>query len=451
MTRQAWMRAALALGWAMALAGCPGDEGGGGGVAGSGTVSGRVTYDFVPAVYSTSQGAGTLAFNQAEQRPARNAVVQVREGNTVLATGATDAQGNYSVSFDAKGTGALTVVALAKSVSPEIQVVDNTDGKSIWAIGDSIHTGANTMNLYATHGWTGSGYDPNKRAAAPFAILDTMYTEATAFQAVRPVVFPALKVNWSPDNVPEAGDKATGQIGTSHFAPDENEIYVLGKQGVDTDEFDSHVIAHEWGHYFESNLSRSDSPGGRHQGGDVLDPRLSFGEGYGNAIAAILLPDSMYVDTLWGGAGQLGAIGFDAEAPASPTDDPTPSAFSEMSVLRDPLRPLRRRHERGLRPDEPRARDLLRRVRRPPEADPGVDHARLVRRRAEGAERSERGAGRYPARALQRGRDHLRLRRRRRRAPRHVRGRRRAPGDGEHGLPGRSGRGEQVRRRTSTT
>ena len=40
---------------------------------------------------------------------------------------------------------------------------------------------------------------------------------------------PALAVNWSPNNVPSAGDKSMGQIGTSHFSPSENEIYVLGK------------------------------------------------------------------------------------------------------------------------------------------------------------------------------------------------------------------------------
>jgi hypothetical protein len=72
--------------------------------------------------------------------------------------------------------------------------------------------------------------------------------------------------------------------------PSENEIYVLGKALVDTDEFDSHVIVHEWGHYFDANLARSDSPGGRHGPGDVLDPRIAFGEAWGNAVASMETP-----------------------------------------------------------------------------------------------------------------------------------------------------------------
>lgn len=332
-----------ALGVLLALvAGCNGGDGGGGGGGGtplptptSKTLSGKVTYDFVPATYSSLTGTGTLGFNQSTQRPVRNAVVQVRQGTSILATTNTDEQGNYQVTYKPAATGALSLEVLAKTSSPQIQVEDNTDGNAIWAIGGSIAPTATSLNLNAGHGWTGTAYTSNQRAAAPFAVLDSMYTAARAFMAVRTVNFPALKVNWSPDNVPQGGEKANGFISTSHFSPSENEIYILGKEGVDTDEFDSHVIVHEWGHYFENNLSRSDSPGGPHGSGDILDPRIAFGEGYGNAIAAILLPESLYVDTLWRGDG-LTAFGIDAERPLpdSPNDDPNPGVFSEMSVHR---------------------------------------------------------------------------------------------------------------------
>ncbi|HEY1087270.1 MAG TPA: hypothetical protein VGE37_06225, partial [Archangium sp.] len=212
-----------------------------------------------------------------------------------------------------------------------IQVEDNTANNATWAFGATLNAGQTTLDLNATHGWTGTSYGANRRAA-PFAILDSMYTASKAFQAVRTVNFPALKVNWSPNNAPQSGNKAAGQISTSHFSPSENEIYVLGLSGADTDEFDTHVIVHEWGHYFEDNLSRSDSPGGPHGRGDVLDPRIAFGEAWGTAVAAMVLPETMYTDTLWG-SGQLGAWGYDAETPSS-GDDPAPNAFSENSVLR---------------------------------------------------------------------------------------------------------------------
>ena len=220
-------------------------------------------------------------------------------------------------------------------MEPSITVKDNTDRNLIWAVGSMLSGQNQTVNLRAAHGWAGSAYSSDgARAAAPFAILDSMFTASRAFMSARPsVVFPPLKVNWSPNNVPQAGDKTQGLIGTSHFAPAENEIYVLGKEGADTDEFDSHVIVHEWGHYFEANLARSDSPGGRHGPGDILDPRIAFGEAWGNSVAAMVLPETMYIDTNWNGASMSG-FGFDAETEPNPSDDPTPSGFSESSVLR---------------------------------------------------------------------------------------------------------------------
>ncbi len=339
-----WSRAARSLAAALVLAlapGCKGDDDDDDDdedntpttPGGSGTLSGTVTYDFVPAKYSPTSRTGTLAFNEAVERPVRNAVVQVLQGTNVLATTNTNAQGRYQLSYTApKGPG-LTVVVLAKTTTPAIQVEDNTDGDAIWSVGASIQVTTTTQDLRATHGWSGTAYAATRRTAAPFAILDSMYTAAQAFMAVRPVTFPALKVNWSPDNVPQSGSKNTGRIGTSHFSFDENEIYILGKERADTDEFDSHVIVHEWGHYFEHNLSRADSPGGPHSSGELLDPRLAFGEGYGNALSGMLLPSPIYADTVWSGS-TLTAFGFDMETAPTPTDDPRPGVFSETSVMR---------------------------------------------------------------------------------------------------------------------
>lgn len=302
-------------------------------------MSGTVTYDFLPAVYDPNTEAG--GFGTATQRPVRNAVVQAMRGATVLGTpGSTDASGHYSLTFtDPGGTGSLAVVVLARTAgAPSIQIQDNTDDDAVWAIGAPLGATATTLDLRATSGWTGAGFDPDRRTAAPFAILDSMYTASMAFVAVRPsVIFPALRVNWSPRNAPGGDGKTpeTGNIGTSHFTKTNDQIYILGADGADTDEYDSHVIVHEWAHFFQHVLSRSDSPGGSHGPGDLLDPRIAFGEGSASALAAMLLPESMYVDTNFSGpGGALRAFGFDAETEPSPTDDPSPGAFSENSLMR---------------------------------------------------------------------------------------------------------------------
>jgi len=70
---------------------------------------------------------------------------------------------------------------------------------------------------------------------------------------------------------------------------------------------DEHVIAHEWGHYFEEYFSRADSIGGLHTGGDLLDVRVAFSEGFGNAFSAMVNDDPDYNDA----QGYLQASGFD--------------------------------------------------------------------------------------------------------------------------------------------
>ena len=93
----------------------------------------------------------------------------------------------------------------------------------------------------------------------------------------------------------------------------------------DTDEYDSHVIAHEFGHYFEDRFSRSDSIGGEHSIGARLDLRVAFGEGWGNAFGAMALGDPVYRDSANGISGDGG---FELEGNSTVAQ----GWFSEQSV-----------------------------------------------------------------------------------------------------------------------
>ncbi|MEW5741993.1 MAG: hypothetical protein AB1938_23965 [Myxococcota bacterium] len=315
--------------------GAGGGAGGGTTMTGTFTISGRVTYDFVPAIYSFATDTGRLNFAAASQRPVRRGEVRVLQGTTVLATTNTAMDGTYSLTFTSNGSAPLSVQAVARTANPVVIVEDNTSNNAVWAIGAGVPPGGGTLNLHATHGWTGTSYNATTRTAGPFAVLDSMYGAAAAFLAVRPnLVFPPLKVNWSPRNTTATnGPVSQGYLGTSYFDYEDNEIYIVGKDGVDTDEYDNHVIVHEWGHYFEANLSRSDSLGGNHGTGDILDPRDAFAEGWGNAASGMLTGDPLYVDTSFSGSTQ-DAWGFDVETDSNPTDDPNPGVFSESSVMR---------------------------------------------------------------------------------------------------------------------
>lgn len=294
---------------------------------------GKLTYDRVPSTLEDG-----LDYRAVVQKPIRNVRVVLveysKEGGTnrELAATVSGEDGSYSLPVPDLVT-RVRVRAFAETANPPLRVQDNTNGNALYTLESAAITTTAALtvkDLNAGSGWGGSSYT-GARAAAPFASLDTLYGTARAFMAVRPQVnFPLLPINWSVNNRPEPGDSALGQIDTSHYNSRSGGIYILGKADVDTDEYDAHVMVHEWGHYFEDKLGRSDSIGGSHGSGDIVDPRLAFGEGWGNALSAmILFPDANYKDT--GGVGQARTtLVIDMET--NDADDPTPGWFSEASV-----------------------------------------------------------------------------------------------------------------------
>lgn len=283
------------------------------------TVSGKVTFD--RAVHNANN---SLNLATPVVQDVRGAVVELLPANgpTPLATTSTDSQGNYSFSSAPVNTDVRVRVKaqMLKTGTPSwnFEVVDNTNGKVLYSMTSSnFNTGVanQTQNLHAALG-TGNTYT-TVRAAAPFAILDSVYRAYNKVLASSPnFQFAALKLNWSVNNIASSGSKAQGQIGTSHF--DGTEIYILGKADNDTDEFDGHVVIHEWGHYFEGFHSRSDSIGGPHGGGDKLDIRVAFGEGFGNALSGIVTDDPLYRDSY----GTNSSQGFNINVESNDTRSP---------------------------------------------------------------------------------------------------------------------------------
>lgn len=290
------------------------------------TISGQATFDLVP-FNTTTNG---LDYVNTIQSPIRGAVVELVCGD-IIATTNTDTSGNYSLSAPS-GTRDLVVRVKAQmkrtgTPSWDFTIVDNTQSQALYVM-DSAPFEVNTnqtLNLNADSGWGSTSYT-GTRVAGPFAILDSVYQAYNKVLATDSVaVFQPLRLNWSINNVSSSNfTPQNGQILTSLF--DGTEIYILGKENNDTDEYDDHVIIHEWGHYFEEFFSRSDSIGGPHGGGDILDPRVAFGEGWGNAFSGMVTDDPFYRDS--GGFAQ--SLGFDIDV-----DDNTcanPGWFSECSV-----------------------------------------------------------------------------------------------------------------------
>jgi hypothetical protein len=311
------------------------------------TVSGRVFYEFVPPRVQDNNPCAGLDFDNKETRPIRAATVQLIDagsGNVLGTTIAADT-GDYSFSnVDGNLDVRLRIRAeLKRAGSPswDVEVRDNVDtsqsppplgSRPLYVVeGENFSTGGAdvTRDLTAPTGWDmiASSYT-GPRAAAPFAILDAIYsgmqlvltTDANAN-------FEPMDAYWSENNtLTSATDIDAGKLSTSFYRPDIDALFLLGDASTDTEEFDDHVVVHEWGHYFEDVFSRSDSIGGPHSGAQSLDARLAFGEGWATGLAAMALDDPQYCDTTV--PGTSGGFGLDTEN----YDFGSQGWFNEMSV-----------------------------------------------------------------------------------------------------------------------
>lgn len=280
------------------------------------TISGAVTFDFVP-VNTTTNG---LNYAAATPRFARGVVVEaVGATGTTIASTVTSTTGTYSVTVPANTDVQIRARAqLLRTTAGtwNFTVRDNTSGNADYVLaGASVNSGtANSIrDLFAPSGWGGTSYT-GPRTAAPFAILDALFEALTAFSAAAPgTSFPTGQVFWSTSNRSATGSVANGEISTTSYTRIGGvpTILVLGEADVDIDEYDRHVMVHEFGHYIEDQLARSDSVGGPHSLGNRLDPRVAMSEGWGNALSAIVLIDTFYRDS--SGAQQARGFSFNLE------------------------------------------------------------------------------------------------------------------------------------------
>lgn len=335
---------------ALVLAGCGGGGGSGdtggvgsntppaGGGGGSVVVQGTISYQRVP--FKATLGTGLDASNPVTL-PVRYAVVQaLRDTGAVLAETTTDADGLYSVTLDASTNVKIRVKAqsVKTGAAPtwNFRVLNNTNGDALYVLDSAVfNTGSAATSsghdLLASTGW-GATY-ATSRPSAPFAILDTvLHAKDLVTGASSAAVFPSLDLYWSVSNIDSVGSFCpdTGDIGTSFYVGEGGVdacstahslpagIYILGhySNSGDTDEFDQHVIAHEFGHYIEDNFSRSDSIGGQHGPDDLLDLRVAFGEGWGDAYSGMVLDDPVYRDS-YGGITADGSFNFEDDNRAS--------------------------------------------------------------------------------------------------------------------------------------
>ncbi len=343
----ATLRVLLLTAAGVLLTACGGGGGGGGG-NGTASVSGVVSYEFVPP-RAACRG---LDFSAIEVRPVRGATVQLLDAasGTEIARTTSGPTGSYSISGIPRDT-SVRIRVRAELKDPgfpgwDVEVRDNVipgasdfddppppayGTRALYTLDGAVFDtgrGNTTRDLLATTGWDGASYS-GPRAAAPFAILDMAYEAMQFVRAADPGAnFVALDMFWSVNNTISADelDITAGLLPTSAYARQITSLFIVGDAALDTDEFDAHIVTHEWAHYFEDALSRSDSEGGAHFLGESLDAAIAFSEGFAEALASMILDDPVNCDT--GPPGTTAGGGFTVEGSSFGTR----GWFNEVSV-----------------------------------------------------------------------------------------------------------------------
>ena len=286
-------------------------------LVGNVTVTGIVRFMDVP--FQTGSPFG-LNYGAASLQPSRGVIVQAVDAasQAVLATGVTGADGGYSLSVAGNTSIVIRLIARLQKAGAlptwDVRVQDGVPGTNPFSYTSAaFNSSIGARDIDIPLGISASGTATGERASGPFAILDTIYTAMQTVLGAAPAAsLPALIIDW--------GSQSKGTFfqpgGSQHIA-------LMSDLTEDTDEFDQHVIAHEYGHYLENNFSRSDSIGGDHALGDRLDPRVAFGEGWGYAFSAIALGNlnvrDSFVDN---GVQRAGGFNIEANPPIGGADGP---------------------------------------------------------------------------------------------------------------------------------
>ena len=248
-------------------------------IGGSQTATGRFLFEKRPL---TRSGLGA-----AVQAPVRQALVQVRRDsdNAILASGTTDNEGRFAIGYEAATDVYVAVFTVVSNNAYDIAVRDcprNDCGGigNVYAVRSRAFSPTNPPGLDGI-------VVPQSSGAGAFNIFDVFVSGFDFAQATFGRKPPAVTAQWAPGS--------NTACNTSCFVPSRQTVYVLGTSN-DTDEYDDPVLGHEFGHFLERNFSRSDSPGGFHDGSPT-DPRLAWGEGYGTYVGSEIFGSSLYLDS----------------------------------------------------------------------------------------------------------------------------------------------------------
>jgi hypothetical protein len=321
------------------------------------TITGNAIYYYRPTSTSLGLSGNPVSAN------IRYAEIAIYDGsNNLVQCGQTDGSGNFSLQIP-KVAGTYKVQINSRSAANSSQVNASvlediyanqpySISKSVAVTSSSVTVSAGTLQAKARMS------ESAKMEGGAFFIFDNILWANERIRSAADATFvaPKCQVYWKAGFNPYAYFGMANTL-SSFYINGERKLYILGgKNGdvktQDTDHFDPAVILHEYGHFLEDVIGKSESPGGSHNGDSVIDPRLAWSEGWGNYIQSELLNGRYYAaglyidtigfknDTLEGtGAGSGIGISFNlgtdgANSSFDPVSMNGEGTFRELSVSR---------------------------------------------------------------------------------------------------------------------
>lgn len=272
------------------------------------TITGSAKYEYRKIEYSsTLKGLGEVSETLNPIRYAEYVVLN--NIGQMIQCGETDANGDFSFVVPSNNQiYRLQIRSRADNDFYKASVLRSPESNELYRLEASFAATSNqTLDLVAkaTGDLLGGAfhildqiltYNEKLRTAEFAGTCSGFATGCTPF-----TVAPKAQVYWEKGFNP--GSYFSTQQISSFYYKGLSRLFILG--GVngdvnysDTDHFDKSIIAHEYFHFLEDVYSQSDSPGGQHNGNQILDPRLAWSEGVAQFFQSAMTGISRVLDTV---------------------------------------------------------------------------------------------------------------------------------------------------------
>ncbi len=270
------------------------------------TISGQAKYEYRAIEYNTQfKGLGEV---HETPNPIRYAeFVVINNLGDVIQCGETDSTGNFQFAVPASGqVYRLQIRSRADNDFYKASVLRSPESNQIYVLERAFAATSNqTLQLLAPAKDTVLGgafhildeiFNYNQKLRQLAGTCPSLPTGCVAFQ-----VAPKISIYWERGFNP--GIYLPGSPASSFYYPGQKRLFLLGGINgdvdfTDTDHFDKSIIAHEYFHFLEDVYSRTSSPGGSHNGNQLIDPRLAWSEGIAQFFQAVMINVDRVLDTV---------------------------------------------------------------------------------------------------------------------------------------------------------